>query len=97
MSPRLWRVLARVRVCAQVTYRLGGENYVFWGGREGYQSALNTNVRRELDHMGRFLQMAVEHKNVSASSGPPCPLPPAGCVLGPQQQCAWRPFMSSRR
>ena len=36
-----------------MTHALGGENYVFWGGREGYQSALNTDVRRELDHFAR--------------------------------------------
>jgi len=53
---------AQVKKAMEVTLRLGGENYVFWGGREGFQSALNTNVRRELDHMARFLHMAVEHK-----------------------------------
>lgn len=53
---------AQVKKAMEVTYRLGGENYVFWGGREGYQSVLNTNVRRELDHFARFLHMAVEHK-----------------------------------
>lgn len=35
----------------QVTHYLGGENYVFWGGREGYQSLLNTDLKKELDHM----------------------------------------------
>jgi xylose isomerase len=53
---------AQVKKAMEVTQRLGGENYVFWGGREGFQSILNTNVRRELDHMARFLHMAVEHK-----------------------------------
>lgn len=53
---------AQVKKAMEVTHRLGGENYVFWGGREGFQSILNTNVRRELDHMARFLHMAVEHK-----------------------------------
>jgi xylose isomerase len=53
---------AQVKKAMEVTHRLGGENYVFWGGREGYQSVLNTDVRRELDHMARFLAMAVEHK-----------------------------------
>jgi xylose isomerase len=53
---------AQVKKAMEVTHRLGGENYVFWGGREGYQSILNTNVRRELDHLARFLHMAVEHK-----------------------------------
>lgn len=53
---------AQVKKAMEVTARLGGENYVFWGGREGYQSVLNTDVKRELDHMARFLGMAVEHK-----------------------------------
>lgn len=53
---------AQVKKAMEVTHRLGGVNYVFWGGREGYQSILNTNVRRELDHLARFLHMAVEHK-----------------------------------
>lgn len=35
----------------QVTHKLGGENYVFWGGREGYQTLLNTDLKKELDHM----------------------------------------------
>jgi xylose isomerase len=53
---------AQVKKAMEVTYRLGGENYVFWGGREGYQSLLNTSPRRELDHLARFLQMAIDHK-----------------------------------
>jgi xylose isomerase len=44
---------AQVKKAMEVTHALGGENYVFWGGREGYQSILNTNVRRELDHFAR--------------------------------------------
>ncbi len=55
---------AQVKKAMEVTYRLKGENYVFWGGREGYQSTLNTNVRRELDNFAAFLKMAVEHKQV---------------------------------
>lgn len=46
----------------EVTNELGGENYVFWGGREGYMTLLNTDVRKELDHFAAFLRMAVEHK-----------------------------------
>jgi xylose isomerase len=42
--------------------RLNGENYVFWGGREGYFSTLNTDTKRELDHLAAFLSMAVQHK-----------------------------------
>lgn len=52
---------AQVKHAMEVTHRLGGENYVFWGGREGYQCLYNTDMKRELDHLGRFLQMAVEH------------------------------------
>ena len=54
---------AQVRACLEVTRRLGGENYVLWGGREGYDSLLNTDLRRELDQYGRFLAMVVEHKH----------------------------------
>ncbi len=53
---------AQVAKAMEVTHKLGGAGYVFWGGREGYKSLLNTDVGRELDHLGRFLQMAVEHK-----------------------------------
>jgi xylose isomerase len=45
------------------TKRLGGSNYVLWGGREGYESLLNTNLRQEREQMGRFMQMVVEHKH----------------------------------
>ncbi len=54
---------AQVRCCLEMTMRLGGENYVLWGGREGYDSLLNTDLGRELDHYGRFLAMVVEHKH----------------------------------
>lgn len=54
---------AQVRGCLEATHRLGGENYVLWGGREGYDSLLNTDLKRELDHYGRFLSMVVEHKH----------------------------------
>jgi xylose isomerase len=45
------------------TLKLGGENYVLWGGREGYETLLNTDVAHELDQLGRFLNMVVEHKH----------------------------------
>jgi len=45
------------------TKRLDGENYVLWGGRDGYETLLNTNLRRELDQYGRFLAAVVEHKH----------------------------------
>ena len=54
---------AQVRACMEATQRLGGENYVLWGGREGYDSLLNTDLRRELDQYGRFLSMVVDHKH----------------------------------
>lgn len=54
---------AQVRCCLEMTHRLGGENYVLWGGREGYDTLLNTDLRRELEHYGRFLSMVVEHKH----------------------------------
>ena len=53
---------AQVAKAMEVTKQLGGAGYVFWGGREGYKSLLNTDLKRELDHMARFLAMAVEHK-----------------------------------
>jgi xylose isomerase len=54
---------AQVRCILEATNRLGGENYVLWGGREGYDSLLNTDLKTELDHFGRFLNMVVEHKH----------------------------------
>jgi len=54
---------AQVRGALETTHRLGGENYVLWGGREGYDSLLNTDLRRELDQYARFLSMVVEHKH----------------------------------
>lgn len=52
---------AQVKKAMEVTKELGGENYVFWGGREGYQNLYNTDMRRELDHLGRFFHMAVDY------------------------------------
>ena len=52
-----------VKSCIDVTHRLGGENYVLWGGREGYETLLNTNLEREQKQAGRFLQMVVEYKH----------------------------------
>lgn len=53
---------AQVKKAMEVTHELGGEGYVFWGGREGYDTLLNTDMGRELDHLGRFLHMAVDYK-----------------------------------
>jgi xylose isomerase len=54
---------AQVAHCLEATQRLGGANYVLWGGREGYETLLNTDMARELDQLGRFLTMVVEHKH----------------------------------
>ena len=52
---------AQVKKALEITKELGGENYVFWGGREGYQNLFNTDMKRELDHLGRFFHMAVDY------------------------------------
>ncbi len=54
---------ATVKTCIDATHRLGGENYVLWGGREGYETLLNTSLQRELDQLGRFLSMVVDYKH----------------------------------
>lgn len=52
---------AQVKKCLEVSKELGAENYVFWGGREGYQNLLNTDMKRELDHLAKFFHMAVAY------------------------------------
>lgn len=60
-----FRVVARaavqIKTALDATIKLGGQNYVFWGGREGYLSLLNTDMKKELDHMARFLHMAKDY------------------------------------
>lgn len=53
---------AQVKKAIEVTHELGGEGYTFWGGREGYSTLWNTDMKRELDHLARFLHMAVDYK-----------------------------------
>jgi xylose isomerase len=53
---------AQVKKAIEVTHELGGAGYVFWGGREGYSTLLNTDMKRELDHLAKFLRMAVDYK-----------------------------------
>ena len=53
---------AQVKKAMEVTHQLGGEGYTFWGGREGYTTLLNTDMKRELDHLAKFLHMAVDYK-----------------------------------
>ncbi len=60
---------AQVAHCLTATHRLGGSNYVLWGGREGYETLLNTDMGRELDQLGRFLNMVVEHKHAIGFEG----------------------------
>lgn len=54
---------ATIKTCMDATHRLGGENYVLWGGREGYETLLNTDMGRERAQAGRMLQMVVEYKH----------------------------------
>ena len=54
---------ATVKTCMDATLKLGGENYVLWGGREGYETLLNTDLRRERQQAGAFLQAVVEYKH----------------------------------
>jgi len=52
----------QVKKAMEVTHELGGEGYTFWGGREGYMTLLNTDMKREQEHLGKFLHMAVDYK-----------------------------------
>ena len=60
---------AQVKKAMEVTHMLKGEGYVFWGGREGYSTLLNTDLKREMDHLGRFLHLAVAHKKAIGFKG----------------------------
>ncbi len=68
-----FNVLARaggqIKLALDATIALNGENYVFWGGREGYMSLLNTDMNRELDHMGQFLGMARDYARAQGFKG----------------------------
>lgn len=85
---------AQVKKALEITKRLGGENYVFWGGREGYETLLNTDMSLELDNLARFLKMALDYKKKIGFTGQfliePKPMEPtkhqydfdAGTVIG---------------
>ena len=60
---------AQVKNALDVTLKLKGENYVFWGGREGYMSLLNTNIKKELDHFARFLHNAKDYARAQGFKG----------------------------
>jgi xylose isomerase len=63
-DPEVFRFAAtQVRHCLEATQRLHGENYVLWGGREGYDTLLNTNLKQEKNQLGRFISLVVEHKH----------------------------------
>jgi xylose isomerase len=63
-DPEIFALAAlQVKEAIDATHRLGGANYVLWGGREGYETLLNTRVGQELDQMGRFLNLVVEYKH----------------------------------
>jgi xylose isomerase len=61
---------AQVKKALDVTKQLGGENYVLWGGREGYETLLNTDMKKELDQMGRFMNLVCEYKHKIGFKGP---------------------------
>jgi xylose isomerase len=69
---------AQVKHALEWTQRLNGENYVLWGGREGYETLLNTDLKRELDQYGRFLAAVVEHKHKIGFEG--------ALLIGPKPQ-----------
>jgi xylose isomerase len=60
---------AQVKVMLETTHRLGGQNYVLWGGREGYDTLLNTDLGREDRQLGRFLNLVAEHKHKIGFTG----------------------------
>ena len=60
---------ATIKTCMDATIKLGGENYVLWGGREGYETLLNTDMGRERQQAGRMLQMVVDYKHKTGFKG----------------------------
>ena len=60
---------SQVKAALDATIKLGGENYVFWGGREGYNSLLNTDMKREMDHLAMFLSQARDYGRENGFSG----------------------------
>jgi xylose isomerase len=63
-NPEVFALAAlQVKEAMEATLKLGGANYVLWGGREGYETLLNTDIKQELAQLGRFMQMVVEHKH----------------------------------
>ncbi len=65
----LTHAAAQVKAALDATIKLGGENYVFWGGREGYMSLLNTNMKREREHLAMFLHKAKDYARANGFTG----------------------------
>jgi xylose isomerase len=65
----LTHAAAQVKAALDATIALGGQNYVFWGGREGYMSLLNTNMKREKEHLARFLQVSRDYARKNGFKG----------------------------
>jgi len=86
---------ATVKTCLDATMRLGGQNYVLWGGREGYETLLNTDLSRELDHMGRFLSLVVEYKHKIGFKGTILIEPKPQEPQNTNMITMWPPFMAS--
>ena len=63
------RAMLQIKNAIDATIELGGENYVFWGGREGYMSLLNTDMKREKEHMGTMLKMARDYARSKGFKG----------------------------
>lgn len=74
-NPEAWVVAfagAQVKKGLEIAKRLGAENFIFWGGREGFMSILNTDIKAELDHMAAFFRMAVAYKKEIGFTGRFC-------------------------
>ena len=56
-------IAAQVKDCMDVTQHLGGQSYVLWGGREGYETLLNTDIKTEMDQLGSFINLVVDYKH----------------------------------
>ncbi len=63
------RASAQIKIALDITMKLGGENYVFWGGREGYMSLLNTDMKRETEHMANFLGISRDYARSKGFKG----------------------------
>jgi len=63
------RASAQIKIALDITMKLGGENYVFWGGREGYMSLLNTDMKRETEHMANFLGISRDYARSQGFKG----------------------------